>query len=575
MRHPQFLLIIFRKIYFFTAFLLIIPASLLLENCAIRQSPPGGPEDKTPPEIIYTFPAPDSTNVTQLEYLEIHFDEDVDRSSVRNQLWMIPEPPNGFELDWKGGKKLRVLLNDSLNKNQTYIFTVGTGVKDYRGNTRNTPYMIPFSSGPVIDRGEISGNIVAEQTEGIFIYAYEISDTFSAEIVFKEKPPYYTQAGKEGRYQIKYLRPANYRVYALNDNNRDGIYTLEIDEIGIPFTDVLIDANIKQVKNINFSMVREDTTGPERQRAKAIYDNQLEITFDEPVAPRQQFIIDIQDSTTQAPLKVLSAEIDEKETAKLLVFTETQTKTGYIGKIDPLKDEFGNQSSPDGQMFRFGGSEKTDTVSAKLSATQPRNNQRNVRYGEKIQLEFSQPVDSLTLKNHFRIVDNDSLPVSGRWEFFSSLKPEFVPDTSFEKGQQYTFFLDQENIMSVYGQAIGDSISVHQFTAWDFADLGEVGGQVRTGNTEWRRAIIEAESYTNGEKYTVNVETNMPYLIEFLPEGRYKVSAAIDVNDNGRYDKGKSFPYEASEPFLIYTDSVKVRKRWTTEGINFYFQPGK
>ena len=55
----------------------IICLSILWE-CAYKVGPSGGPEDKTPPKIIYTFPSPDSINIKQLSYLEFHFSEGVD-----------------------------------------------------------------------------------------------------------------------------------------------------------------------------------------------------------------------------------------------------------------------------------------------------------------------------------------------------------------------------------------------------------------------------------------------------------------------------------------------------------------
>jgi len=40
-------------------------------GCASRGAPSGGPVDKTPPEVIKTFPATDSTNIRELTLLTI------------------------------------------------------------------------------------------------------------------------------------------------------------------------------------------------------------------------------------------------------------------------------------------------------------------------------------------------------------------------------------------------------------------------------------------------------------------------------------------------------------------------
>jgi len=147
--------------------------------------------------------------------------------------------PTPIEVKWKGNKKFRVVLKDSLEKDQTYILTIGTSLKDLQGNTLREPIVLPFSTGPAIDRGEISGRVLGENVKDTYIYAYQVLDSIPDTTVFTKKPRYYTQVGNNGDYQLKYLKPAMYRVYALDDQDRNRFYTLEADQIGIPFADKL------------------------------------------------------------------------------------------------------------------------------------------------------------------------------------------------------------------------------------------------------------------------------------------------------------------------------------------------
>jgi hypothetical protein len=50
------------------------------------------------------------------------------------------------------------------------------------------------------------------------------------------------------------------------------------------------------------------------------------------------------------------------------------------------------------------------------------------------------------------------------------------------------------------------------------------------------------------------------------------MKGVLDMNENQIWDKGQTNPWTFAEPFLIHPDTVKVRKRWTTEGIDFNFQ---
>ena len=53
--------------------ILVIILFVFYLNCATRGRPGGGPVDKIPPEIIETFPAADSTGLSNLEKIEIYF----------------------------------------------------------------------------------------------------------------------------------------------------------------------------------------------------------------------------------------------------------------------------------------------------------------------------------------------------------------------------------------------------------------------------------------------------------------------------------------------------------------------
>lgn len=548
-------------------------AASLFERCAIRQPPPGGPEDKTPPKLLFSLPAADSVNIRHLDYLEFQFDEIIDRSSIRGQVWLLPEMPNEFEIKWKGNKKFRVVLKDSLEKDQTYILTVGTGLKDLRGNNLDEPVVIPFSTGPVIDRGEISGQVMGEEVQDVFIYAYQLPDSFPERLVFERKPRYYTQVSKSGEFRLKHLKPAAYRVYALDDRNGDRLYTLQTDWIGIPHADVSLTPGSPEAGNINFTLIQEDTTAPELIKARSLSERRVEISFNEELDALQHFEVTITDSLTQSLLKVLAAAIDEKDASKLIVFIEPQKETTYTVAMPAVKDAAGNYSEGESLRAEFKGTSKTDTTAAKIISVFPGNGQKNIAYNSPVRLQFSLPVDTVSLKTHFQLMNQDTLPVAGHWKFLPVSAPQFIPDTLLNKGESYLFTLDWANIYSVFENSFGDSAYTYQFSAWDWAELGEVSGTVYTREANWNSAILEIAPFKGENHYSLIAATNRAYHIPFLPDDVYRMKAIIDVNGNGQYDRGSSNPFEFSEPFLFYPDTVKVRKRWTTDGINFKFNP--
>jgi len=542
-----------------------------LWDCAIKQPPPGGPEDKKPPEMLYSIPNADSTNVKDLSFIELKFDESVDKASFNKQVWIIPEPEQGFELDWTGGKTLRIRLLDSLEENQTYIITIGTGVKDMRGNALEEPIVIPFSTGTKIDRGEIIGKVYDRSPEGVYVYAYELTDTFSVQTIFKGKPRYYTQLSKTGDFKLGFLRPGNYRVFVLDDANRDNKYTLQTDRIGIPSEDVWLDSLVHKQRKLNYTMMVEDTTPPQYSMLDTLHQAGLRVRFTEPLLKNQIFDIEIRDSLSDEKLSVLATVVDEDNPESIIIFTERQQTVKYVVQIASVQDTAGSYKLDEDVHFSFWGASQPDTTTPHLIKLSPLNGAQNVKYDADVQIEFNIPVDTLSLIDEFQLIDEDSTEVEGQWNFESVMKPKFAPDTLLPKNRKFFITLNLQEVHTVFNQSFGDSIYRSEFISVDWSNLGEISGFVRSNNPIYKNSLIRASQIRGGNDYSLQANLNKEYLMPFVFEGVYRVQAGIDINENGKLDKGSSIPFRFSEPFIVLPDTVKVRKRWTTQGINFSF----
>ena len=56
-----------------------------------------------------------------------------------------------------------------------------------------------------------------------------------------------------------------------------------------------------------------------------------------------------------------------------------------------------------------------------------------------------------------------------------------------------------------------------------------------------------------------------------LPAGKYLLSGFIDRNENDELDHGRLNPFVPAETDAVYTDTVSVRARFETAGIEFLF----
>jgi len=139
--------------------------------CANQGFPPGGPEDKTPPEIVSSVPYMISLNLLLDQDVEILFSEKIDARTVSNAVFISPTPGEDTEIKVKG-KTLLIHFSEPLIKDVTYTITLGTGIKDLHGNSLLHSFTLAFSTGGQLDHNEISGKVFADKPENVTVWAY-------------------------------------------------------------------------------------------------------------------------------------------------------------------------------------------------------------------------------------------------------------------------------------------------------------------------------------------------------------------------------------------------------------------
>ena len=132
-----------------TFFILILAVS-----CANVKPPPGGPVDKTPPEIIQTIPESGAIKVAPEIQIEARFSEGINPKTAELSIFISPYPGEDVQIKSRG-RKITIQFPQVLKSQQTYVVTFGTGIKDYRGNALATSHALAFSTGETLDEGEI------------------------------------------------------------------------------------------------------------------------------------------------------------------------------------------------------------------------------------------------------------------------------------------------------------------------------------------------------------------------------------------------------------------------------------
>jgi len=546
---------------------------MLFLVCAHKVAPGGGPEDKIPPEIFRHFPAADSVSIKNLEYIEIEFSEPIRQSTLLENYWMMPPLESDFTIKWKGNQKVRFYLNDSLETDQTYVFTLSTNVRDMRNNGLMKPFQIAFSTGSKLDRGSVSGQVYADQKpRDVYIYAYRIDPGTSLDSLVYSEPRYYTQPDANGAYRMSYLALDKYRLIALVDQDYNKVYTIESDLIGLPSMDIQLDSLNSHFANINFYLLQEDTSRPQIRKIDTLSNRQISITFSEKVILDSTFRIILSDSLNNDTLQSMGSSFAEENGDQLQIFFSGFPVARNISlQLQGIADLEGNKARDNLLNSSFVAAISPDTASPKLLEIVPASRQTEVLFDSPVIIKFSVPVDSNSYKKSLQLTDQDSSVIPGHFNFKDLGKPVFKPKLSLKSNTSYHLRLDLSSLKDLWQRSFLDTVIVQEFTIQDLANLGEMSGQVTSRYHGQIQAIVEVSSLRGNQVYQAVTGSDQNYRLEYLPEGNFLVKSILDLNRNGRWDKGAAKSWEFSEPFFFRPDTIKIRKRWTTDGINFDF----
>lgn len=217
--------------------LLTIAAAALLAACASIGRPEGGARDMMPPVFVSSSPMPSALNA-QPKKITVTFDENIQLDDPSNKIIISPpqtQPPRISS----NGRRVTLELVDTLLPNTTYTVDFADAVKDLNEGNILEGFAIDFSTGPDIDTLAISGMVLEghtlEPAQGFVVGLYPDS-VFTDTTLTRVEMMRVTKTDQLGRFTLRNLKPGNYRVFALNDMNRDYRWDRSEDVAFLPFT---------------------------------------------------------------------------------------------------------------------------------------------------------------------------------------------------------------------------------------------------------------------------------------------------------------------------------------------------
>ncbi len=547
--------------------------SVLGVNCAGQFYPSGGPPDSTPPQIVETIPDENSL-FFKGDRIYLKFSEYVEQRTVQEAVFISPDL-GLLEFEWSG-KELEILFDEKLRDNTTYVFSLGTDVKDRNGNRMEHAFSLAFSTGGFIDTAIISGKVSDKKPAGVTIFAYKLDkrnpDTLNPQNV---KPDYLTQTGNDGSFILKNLSFGTYRLFAIKDEYNNLLYDPQIDRFSCANFDINLTPENSAVSNLKFQLAVEDTTAPFIVNVNAIDRNNVIVKFSEPLDTSAigSISFDIIDTLTNNQLNINSISFVSQQLNAFVLNTSIQDSQIYKLTAHNVIDTAGNIILTKNNSVYFQGTTQPDTTKPTLVFVNIQKNAIDVPYGQEFYIMFSEPISKRAFEKSFQFIDSGNVKVDGKFFWQTDANLFFKPSVPLQSKVGYSIKIIMDSIYDASGNSIRDSVVAIKFTTVDSKKLGSISGSVSVDSSLLHRVVVHLLNINNFAAIPVSLKVNQVQTFEFsnLPEGQYVIQAFIDENGNGKYDAGKIFPHRYSEKFIIYSDTIKVRARWPIEGVNLKF----
>jgi hypothetical protein len=538
----------------------------LFWSCANIQAPSGGPQDKTPPEIVTYSPENNSINFEERE-IRIRFNKYMNKAKVIENLSISPIV--ALKHDWSG-KDLRIRIDGDLDTNVTYLLNLGTEYSDLNGNKPDAAFNLVFSAGSKIDSGMIHGKSPIATT-GYVALLYNLNNKNADTInPAHTLPDYRVQLGTTGEFTFAALKDGLYRLMLIKDEFRNNLYD-PVDAYSSAINDIEVLNSVSKLVAIKPGAII-DVRGPELREVYPEFSDFIVLTFDEQPSPKalDKNYFSVSDSIGNQ-FEIASVFNYPDEPNKVLVSMEQSLDTGkiYIVKADSniMSDTLGNKSLDSLVTKRFSTPFGNDPAALKIFSFDLTDSAGSVPsmplfkmvFNRGINIDLSQVISKIT-----NTTDSSTMDMKYSWKTSNIL--EFSPKDTLKERVAYDFNIALKLKGSKTTHSLDTNVNRY-FTTGGRRAIGSASGTIDMSANFCESDVFLIFMSKSNEKYLTKV-SNGKWSIKELPEGEYTVEAFCDIDGNGAYSFGYPYPFAFSEPFVIFENRISIKARWNIEDIN-------
>ncbi|MCC8038684.1 MAG: Ig-like domain-containing protein [Bacteroidales bacterium] len=574
--------------------------ALLMAACASMGRPEGGPKDVTPPVFVSSKPAPGTLNYNEPRVV-ITFDENIKVEDVLNKVVISPAQTQQPSVT-ASGRRLIVDLKDSLKPETTYTLDFSDAIRDLNEGNILDGFAMAFSTGDVLDTLQISGMVLQaenlEPAQGMLVGIYSnLADSAITTLPLER----IARTNQLGQFTVRNLKPGDYRIFALNDLNRDLHWDRSED---VAFFDTIITPSSS---NYNFqdtlkSSLEEDSIVTRMGTAYAPADVLL-CWFNENYTP--QYLKDYKRPTNKMlevkfaapsdslPLLTIvngdNAGRSDREWSRLDVNATRDTLNYWITDsavilqdsllvaMRYLRTDTLEQLSWTTDTLKFFYRPPKETKKKKKDDEEENDSLPKINFlsfnvlsqqahdiDKPLMFEASQPLDTILPKGVRleQMIDSVWTPIYRARIVPDSLHPllRYRMDLEWEPGADYRLTIDSAAIQGAYNEH--NRPITHEF---------KVKGLEEYANLYFKMAqrdlplVVELLNSSDSPVLRTTVGDDGMAEFVYVQPGTYYARCFIDSNGDGKWTTGDLKQQIQPEEVYYYPGKLNLRKNWDIE----------
>jgi len=528
---------------------------LVFLSCAKQSSPMGGPSDETPPKLLSSSPADQSTSIKP-EKIVLTFDEYVGLENPAKGVVITPKINKDLVEFIALKNTITVLLKQELEDSTTYAFDFQKSVVDISERNPAENLKLVISTGNQIDSLNLSGSLrfpyseTQEDYKNVLVGIYPLDDSTD---VFTAPPYYLGQVDTLGNFNLSNLKAGAYRAYAWRDNN--GNLKADSKSEDYDFLPDTIQLDPSSLDSAYFNLSKADLTPIKILRATNFGKN-----FD--------VVLNRNPVKNTIEIEGLGKELFYVQGDKRLRFYPKNARTDSIQLKLSVQDSVG--FSKDSLLWaKFPTSErKPEKLSVEV------NSGKSFYQNLKMELTFNKPITQIRLDSLRIKADSIFIPIRKEMiSFADSSKRDllriqlFLPDSI--ENDLISLVASDSTFQDIEGQ-INDKPIQANYRKLKRKDLADgISGEIRGANTPLIVQLI------NGKKevaYELLLDNTNKFSMSLLDPGTYSLRVIEDQNANGIWDPSNYQMRKSAERIFYYegedqTRDLVVRGGWTLEDL--------